>query len=77
MSRAMNVALDEARVTEICRTAKVVISAIEPLPDGGTRLVCVTPDGADIMRAKLKKHIIAGAVNRHRFYRAPGSTSGY
>jgi hypothetical protein len=76
MSRAMNVTLDEGGVTELCRTAGVAISAIEPLPDGGTRLVCISPDGADKMRKKMKKHLIEGAVNRHRFYRAPPGKPG-
>jgi len=73
----MNVTLPEADVTALCKSMGVVISAIEPLPEGGTRLVCVSPDGADKMRKKLKKNLIDGAVTRHRFYRAPGSESGY
>ena len=68
----MNVTMAEADVVEKCRTSRVAISAIEPLPDGGTRLVCLTPDGADKMRRRLKSHIIAEAVVRHRFYRPPG-----
>lgn len=60
MSRAMNVTLDEAGVTDICRSAGVVISAIEPLPNGGTRLVCVSPADAELMRSKLRKHLIDG-----------------
>jgi len=77
MSRAMNVTLDEAGVTDMCRAAGVPISAIEPLPNGGTRLVCVSPADAEQMRGKLKKHLIEGAVARHRFYRAPGPPGQY
>ena len=77
MSRAMNVTLAEADVTALCKSAGVAISAIEPLPAGGTRLVCISPIGADKMRKKLKKHLIDGAVTRHRFYRPPGSEGGY
>jgi hypothetical protein len=77
MSRAMNVSLDEAAVAALCKTAKVAISAIEPLPSGGTRLICVSPLGAETMRKRLKKHLIEGAVVRHRFYRPPGSQGGY
>ncbi len=73
----MNVSLAEAEVTALCLSAGVAISAIEPLPAGGTRLVCVSPVGADKMRKKLKKSLIDGAVTRHRFYRAPGSDGGY
>lgn len=73
----MNVMLDEADVTKQCAAAAVAISAIEPLPAGGTRLVCVSPAGADKMRKKLKKHLIDGVVTRHRFYRPPGAEGGY
>ncbi|MGQ3101900.1 MAG: hypothetical protein ACT6Q5_08245 [Sphingopyxis solisilvae] len=76
MSRAMNVTLPEAEVAALCKSAGVIISAIEPLPDGGTRLVCVSSDGADTMRKKLKNSLIDGTVIRHRFYRAPGSEGG-
>lgn len=77
MSRAMNVTLDEAGVTDMCRAAGVPISAIEPLPNGGTRLVCVSPADAERMRGKLRKHLIEGEVARHRFYRAPGPPGQY
>jgi hypothetical protein len=77
MSRAMNLTLTESEVTASCKTAGVVISAIETLKSGGTRLVCVTPDGAAKMRRKLKIHIIEGAVDRFRFYRAPGTPGAY
>jgi putative hemolysin len=77
MSRAMNLTLTEIEVSASCQSAGVVISAIETLKSGGTRLVCVTPDGAAKMRRKLKTHIIEGAVDRYRFYRAPGIPGGY
>lgn len=67
MSRAMNVRLPEAEVTAMCHSAKVVISAIETLPAGGTHLVCLTSEGADEMRHKLKKHLIEGRVKRFPF----------
>lgn len=73
----MNVALAEADVKAQCDAAGVAISAIEPLPDGGTRLVCLSPLGAEKMRKRLKKSLIDGAVIRHRFYRPPGSEGGY
>ena len=70
MSRAMNLQLPEENVRERCKKSGVSISAIEVLPSGGTRLVCTTGEGADEMRLKLKGHIIQGAVQRFRFYRA-------
>lgn len=69
MSRAINLALPEAAVSEICLASGVSISAIERLPSGGTRLVCTTIDGADEIRLRLAGHLIEGAVDRFRFYR--------
>jgi hypothetical protein len=77
MSRAMNLTLAEADVKEHCRKAGVTISAIEPLPAGGTRLICTTAPGAEEMRTRLGDHLIDGAVARHRFYRPPGAQGGY
>jgi hypothetical protein len=68
MSRAMNLTLDEADVVAKCKSAGVVISAIEQLPSGGTHLVCVTLEGADKIRLKLRKHLIVGQVKRYAFY---------
>lgn len=65
----MNVALAEADVRAMCDKARVAISAIETLPAGGTRLVCRLSEGAETMRGKLAKHIVAGDVKRFRFYR--------
>ncbi len=73
----MNVTLIESEVSKSCQSAGVAISVIETLPSGGTRLVCVTPDGAEKMRKRLKKHLIDGAVTRYRFYRPPGAEGGY
>lgn len=77
MSRAMNLALPEAEVRDVCLLQGVSISAIEPLQSGGTRLICTTAAGAEEMRLRLRVHIIDGAVTRHRFYRPPGSQGGY
>ena len=66
MSREMFVTLDEADVIRRCNAEKVGISATEPLPKGGTRLVCMSVDGAAHMYRKLKTHLIAGAVDRQR-----------
>lgn len=73
MSRAMNIKLTEAEVLAECKTRNVKVSAIEPLPGVGTHLVCVTIEGADEIRVRLKKHLITGAVKRFPFYRVPGA----
>jgi hypothetical protein len=71
MTRVIHVSLDEGEVLTRCNAAKVGISAVESLPMGGTRLVCMSVDGAATMRKKLKSQLIAGPVTRH-LYR-PGS----
>ncbi|PKB19067.1 hypothetical protein B0I00_1294 [Novosphingobium kunmingense] len=72
MSRAMNLKLPEANVRKRCDESGVSISAIEPLPAGGTHLVCTTGEGADEMRLRLADYLIAGSVRRFPFYRARG-----
>jgi hypothetical protein len=68
----MNTKMAEADVTALCRKAGVEISAIEALPAGGTHLVCATSAGSDIMREKLRTHLIEGTVKRYPFYKARG-----
>ena len=64
MSRVLFVDLDEGQVVAKCLAEKVHISALERLPQGGTRLVCMSSDGASTMTRKLKKHLIEGDVVR-------------
>jgi len=70
VSRAMNVNLAEADVFARCAKAGAAISAIETLPQGGTRVVLVTSDGADTMRNLFVKHLIDGRVKRYAFMHA-------
>jgi hypothetical protein len=67
MSRAINLRMEEGEIVARCLKEKVGVSAIERLPAGGTRLVCMSVDGAELIRRKLKTHIIAGEVKRERF----------
>ena len=67
MSRAFNLAMTEAEIVEHCRTKSIAISALEALPDGGVRLVCMSGHGASQIRSKLKRQIIEGNVRRERF----------
>lgn len=66
MSRELFVKLEEGDVISRCQAEKVGISAIERLPAGGVRLVCMSVDGAATMYRKLKPHLIQGVVNRQR-----------
>jgi hypothetical protein len=66
MNRALHLSLDEGEAVARCLSAKVGVSAIERLPQGGVRLVCMSVDGAETMRGKLKAHLIKGEVVRER-----------
>ena len=66
MSRAFNLAMTEADVIKHCADKSIAISALEALPDGGTRLVCMSGTGAAQIRTGLKRRIIAGEVRRER-----------
>ena len=67
MSRAFNLAMTQAHIVRHCRDHSIAISALEALPDGGVRLVCMSSYGAAQIRSKLKGHIIRGDVRRERF----------
>jgi hypothetical protein len=66
MSRVVHLNLDEGVVVIRCLSEKVGISAIESLPQGGVRLVCMSGHGAELIRRKLKSYVIAGEVTRER-----------
>lgn len=67
MTRALYLSMEEADVVSKCEAADVGISAIERLPNAGVRLVCMSAHGAEIMRSKLKRHLIEGTAERFRF----------
>jgi hypothetical protein len=64
MSRVLLVDLDETQVIAKCAAGKVGISAIETLPAGGTRLVCMSSEGAAAMTRKFKGQLIKDPVTR-------------
>ena len=67
MSRAMFVNLPEKDVIASCAAENVGISAIESIPQGGVRLVCMSSEGAGIMSHKLRSKLITTPVIRERF----------
>ena len=70
MSRAMNLALSESEVTTLCTAAGISVSAIEPLPSGGTRVVLMnSADAAKIIKAFGSK-VLTGTVARTHWMRA-------
>lgn len=68
MSRVLFVNLDESQIASKCSIENVGISAMERLPHGGTRLVCMSMAGAERMSTKLKKHLMQeeGVRTAHR-----------
>jgi hypothetical protein len=64
MSRVVNLRLTAEQVSQHCREAKINISMLEALPEGGVRLVCSTSEGSDQIRAELDKRIIPGEPRR-------------
>jgi hypothetical protein len=66
MSRVLLVSLDEGQVIARCLAEKVGVSAIERLPAGGVRLVCMSSDGAAHMTRKFKSNLITVPVVRER-----------
>lgn len=67
MSRALFLCLTEDEVIARCDAAKVGISALERLPAGGVRLVCMSIEGAATMTRKLKASLIADTARRAPF----------
>jgi hypothetical protein len=67
MSRVILLSMSESAVLARCLEAKVGVSTIERLVDGGVRLVCMSGRGAELIRKTLKSNLIQGDVIRTRF----------
>lgn len=66
-SRAININASEADVRTVCARHNVVISAIETLLSGGTRVVLMNSAGADRIRASFKSKLLTGNVTRTKW----------
>jgi hypothetical protein len=64
MSRAINLNATEASVTALCAKHEAVISSIETLQSGGTRVVLGDRAGADRVRKASADMVITDAVQR-------------
>jgi hypothetical protein len=67
MSRVVHLSLDEGMVVVRCLAEKIGVSALERLPGGGVRLVCMSTEGAERIRAKLKRYVMDGEVKREPY----------
>jgi hypothetical protein len=56
--------LDEGVVVIRCMSENVGVSTMERLASGGVRLVCMSSEGAALIREKLETYVIAGPVTR-------------
>jgi hypothetical protein len=64
MNATINVMLAENVARAKCEACGVLIDVAEPLPDGGTHLVCRTDAGAETMRLLFNKSMLMGFVRR-------------
>jgi hypothetical protein len=68
-SRAMNIDAGRSDVIAMCAKHKAEISAIEDLISGGTRVVLINIQGANLVRKAFGKRVMAGEVVRARWVR--------
>ena len=66
MSRTLFLSMNESEVVSRCSAEKVGVSAIERLPGGGVRLVCMSGDGAERLRTKLRSKLMSDDALRER-----------
>ena len=69
ISRAVNVSIEEPQVLALCKKHDVVISAIEALPAGGTRVVFMNEIDAAKMIKLFKSKVMTGSVQRTHWIR--------
>lgn len=67
MSRVLNIDATEAEVQAMCKKHNAVVSAIEPFPGGGTRLVLMNTSDKETLSRAFGKKIITGVVARTPF----------
>ena len=66
MSRVLLLNMSAQAATDECAKQNIGVSALENLPAGGVRLVTMSSDGAEKLRAKLKSKLLKGEVIRAR-----------
>jgi len=66
MSRAINLTMAFDAIVKHCEDKSIDISVLEPLPDGGFRLVCSSVYGAEQIRSNLARQIMKGDPRREK-----------
>ncbi|KKC25681.1 hypothetical protein [Sphingomonas sp. SRS2] len=64
MSRAINLDATLAHVTDMCAKHAAVISVIEPLQSGGTRVVLLNAHDTAVITRAYGNKVLTGAVQR-------------
>lgn len=67
MSRAINVKLSENTVRGLAAENQALISSLEALPDGGTRVVFTRVVDADQMRIIFSSQLLRGPISRTKW----------
>ncbi|MGH6728795.1 MAG: hypothetical protein ACREBK_01465 [Sphingomicrobium sp.] len=66
MSRVLHLKMSQSDATDYCVARKIGVSALETLPSGAIRLVCMSTDGAERARKSLKSKLVKGEMVRER-----------
>ena len=66
MNRVINLNMKASDVVDHCHSKDIGVSAIEALPGGGIRLVCMSVSGAETIRRRLKSKMLGEDVPRHK-----------
>lgn len=64
MSRALNIDASVAHVTDMCARHNALISIVEPLKSGGTRLVLRTAHDTAVITKAYGAKVMSGVVER-------------
>ena len=64
MSRAINVNATETEVAKLCKKHGAIVSAIETLASGGTRVVLMNGEAAETMKKAFGRKVLTGTVQR-------------
>ena len=64
MSRALNVDATPSHVTDMCAKHAAIISVIEPLQSGGTRVVLLNAHDTAVIARAYGNKVLKGTVTR-------------
>lgn len=71
MSRSINISASAEDVITMCQKHAASISAMEDLPDGGTRVVLMRADDVETIRRAFRKSLLPDKVRRTPLWTKP------